>query len=244
MNLTRKLAVLASTSALCLAIAPGCGPKKPPGTTPPTSGGKSGGSAGGEGGSADGGERADGGQVTGGGDGGHSDAETCKADVADPALLFSNSILLRPPKGVEFPADDGNPTFAGAAMPGGFISACDGKIKRVSVVVLPGDKNVSKTLDEFVATLATQGYADGKDLGVKYEAAGEKHVAFEFPAQGGQPASSVYLAAVHRQGATNPPIEKIDNIFILFFETTPADFGILKDTFEATGKSVFVVPPG
>ncbi|MBL4689797.1 MAG: hypothetical protein JKY37_34735, partial [Nannocystaceae bacterium] len=170
-------------------------------------------------------------------------AETCKAEVADPTLLFSTSILLRPPKGVEFPPDDGNPTFAGATMSGGFISTCDGMIKRVNVLVFPGGKGVDKTLEEFMASLAEQGYADGKDLGVKHEAPGEKHAAFEFAAQGGNPASVLYVVVAERKGATVPPIDKIDNTFVIVYETTPADFGILEATFAESGKSLFIVPP-
>ncbi|MEM6995925.1 MAG: hypothetical protein AAF721_35785 [Myxococcota bacterium] len=250
MTLNRKLALFASSSALLLAFAPGCGPKKPNGTSKPPTGGGGGGdggatSAGGDGGSASADGGGDGGAAAGdGGSGGSAGgAETCKAEVADPTLLFSTSILLRPPKGVEFPPDDGNPTFAGATMSGGFISSCDGTVKRVNVLVFPKGKSVDKTLEEFMASLAEQGYQNPKDLGVKHEAKGEKHVAYEFPAQGGNPASALYVVVAERAGATVPPIDKIDNTFIVVYETTPEDYGILEPTFIESGKSLFIVPP-
>lgn len=254
-NLLRQLALIASSSALCLAVAPGCGPKKPNGTTPPTTSGGAGGDGGasadgGGDGGGDGAASADGGgdpgaSGDGGGDSGGTPAETCEAKVADPALLFSSSILIRPPHGVEFLPDDGNPTFTQAIMSGGFISACDANIKRINMLVFPHDKKkgVEGTLKEFVESLAAQGYQGGKDLGVKHEAKGEKHVAWEFPAQGGQPASVLYIAAAVRTGATVPPIDKIDNVFVVVYETTPADFKLLEPSFAESGKSIFIVPP-
>lgn len=252
MNPLRQTALLASCAALCLALAPGCGPKKPNGTNPPTTGGGGGdggaagdGGAGGDGGGGDGGAVAGDGGGDGGDGGGTPSGETCKAETADPTLLFSTSILMRPPKGVEFLPDDGNPTFAQATMSGGFISACDATVKRVNVLVFPHDKKkgVSGTLDEFVASLEQQGYTGGKDLGVKYEGKNEKHVAWEFPAQGGNPASSLYIVAAVRTGKTVPPIDKIDNVFIVVYETTPDEYSLLEPTFIESGKSLFIVPP-
>ena len=246
MNLHRHLVLLSSICTLSFSL--GCGPKKPNGTTPPTTGEPSAVTGDSDGGGDTGGEVATGDTgTTPAGDGGTTppaaEAKTCKAEVADPALLFSMSMLLRPPKGVEFLPDDGNPTFTQAVMSGGFISTCDGMIKRINVLVFPGDKSAEKTLDEFVASLAQQGYTGGKPLGAKHEGKGEKHVAFEFPAQGGQPASTMYIAAAHRKGATSPPIDKIDNVFVIVYETTPSDYKLLESSFTESAKSLLVVPP-
>ena len=167
----------------------------------------------------------------------------CKAEVADPALLFGESILMRPPIGVEFLPDD-NPTFAQAAMSGGFISACDATIKRVQVFVYANDK--TKTLEDyqtdFKAMLASSGYTGGTTTPV-HASTRENHVAHEFPASGGQPPSSLYVAALRLEGATVPPTGKIDNVFIVVYETSPDEYAMLEPTFKASGSSLLVVPP-
>lgn len=167
----------------------------------------------------------------------------CKAEVADPALLFHETILMRPPIGVEFLPDD-NPTFAQAAMSGGFISACDATVKRVQVFVYAND--AAKTLEDyqrdFKAMLASSGYTGGTTTPV-HVSTDENHVAYEFPASGGQPPSSLYVAARRLEGATVPPTGKIDNVFIVVYETSPEEYAMLEPTFKLSGSSLLVVPP-
>lgn len=167
----------------------------------------------------------------------------CKAEVADPALLFHETILMRPPIGVEFLPDD-NPTFAQAAMSGGFISACDATVKRVQVFVYAND--AAKTLEDyqrdFKAMLASSGYTGGSTTPV-HSSANENHVAYEFPASGGQPPSSLYVAALRLKGATAPPTGTIDNVFIVVYETSPEEYAMLEPTFKLSGSSLLVVPP-
>ena len=168
---------------------------------------------------------------------------SCKADVGDPALLFGETILMRPPKGVEFLPDD-NPTFAHAVMSGGFISACDANVKRVQVFAFANDATMTMEdyIRDFQATLATSGYTGGSSTPV-VEGKDERHVAYEFPAAGGQPPSSLYVAALRRKGATVPPAGKIDNVFIVVYETSPEDYPTLEPTFKQSGSSLLIVPP-
>ena len=116
MKLARNV-VSSAILCLCVGLAGGCGPKKPPGTNPP---GESGGDGGG-GSATDGGGGSDGGGSDGGGgavtDGGGSDGggngapADCGAKVSEtPTLLFGDKVIMRPPPGVEFIQDD-NPTF-------------------------------------------------------------------------------------------------------------------------------------
>lgn len=167
----------------------------------------------------------------------------CKAEVADPALLFNETILMRPPVGVEFLPDD-NPMFAQAAMSGGFVSACDATIRRVQVFVYAND--AAKTLEDyqhdFKAMLASSGYTGGTTMPM-HVSAQENDVAYEFPASGGQPASSLYVAARRLKGATAPPTGTIDNVFIVVYETSPEEFAMLEPTFKLSSSSLLVVPP-
>ena len=168
----------------------------------------------------------------------------CEAEVGDPQLLFGSSILLRPPKGVEFMPDDGNPTFAQAVMSGGFISACDATVKRMFVLAFAHDpsKSVDQYAGEFVETLADQGYVDGT-LRAETLEHGEYQTAIDFPADGGNPASTLHIAAVHRKGATVSPIENIDSVFVLVYETTADEYDLLEPTFRQSGRSLFIIPP-
>jgi len=167
----------------------------------------------------------------------------CAGEVADPTLLFSESILMRPPVGVEFMPGD-NPTHAQAAMSGGFVSACDATIKRVQVFVFANDP--AKTLEDyhqdFKALLASSGYTGGTSKPMHHTAV-ERHVAYEFPAAGGQPASSLYVAARRLKGATVPPVGAVDNVFIVVYESTPEEFAMLEPTFKLSSSSLLVVPP-
>jgi hypothetical protein len=227
---------------LCLGLAGGCGPKKPPGTNPPgESGGDGGGGGGGTsdggGGSTDGGggTKTDGGGETGGGDGGSGAAPTsCDAKVADtPSLIFSDLVMLRPPIGVEFQLDD-NPMVQTAAMSGGFVSACDASIKRVMVFVYAVAKKKKPTalMDEFIKSLEAQGYTGGTKSAPYVDTATDFHLSVEYGGGGGSQATTLYLA-VARRG---------DKDFIAVYETDPNEFKLLKPTFEESAKSILLVP--
>ncbi len=243
MKLTSNSIAPAIVLGLCVALAGGCGTKKPPGTNPP---GETGGGGDGGGGSSDGG----GGDVTdgggggdasggGGGDGGSNagggGSDTCDAKVADtPTLLFGDQVIIRPPTGVEFQLDD-NPMVQQAMMSGGFISACDGTIKRMLITVYEMDKKKkpAKLMDEFVTSLEAQGYKGGKKSSAHVDSATDYHISVEYAGGGGAPATLLYLA-VARRG---------DKDFVVVIEIAPGEFKLLKPTMEASAKSLFVVPP-
>jgi hypothetical protein len=224
---------------LCLGLAGGCGPKKPPGTNPPgdTSGGGGGGggASDGGGGASDGGggAAADGGDA-GGGDGGAAAPETCDAKVAEaPSLIFADQVMLRPPVGVEFTPDE-NPTVQKAQMSGGFVSACDASVKRVMVFVYEVDKKKkpAKLMDEFIGTLESQGYTGGTKSSAHVDTATDYHLSVEYGGGGGSQATVLYLA-VARRG---------DRDFMAVYESSPDEFKLLKPTFEESAKSILIVP--
>ncbi|MCH9687148.1 MAG: hypothetical protein K0V04_37275 [Deltaproteobacteria bacterium] len=220
----------------------GCGGKKPPGTTPPSDTGGTSADGGattgtpaetGSGGSSD-----DGGAVAdpgaGGGDG-PAAPTTCDAKIADtPTLLFNDQVILRPPHGVEF-VPDGNPMVQQAIMSGGFMSACDALIKRMLVTAYEVDKKrkPAKLMDEFITSLESQGYTGGKRSSVYLDTATDYHLSVEYGGGGGSEATVLYLA-VARRGERD---------FIVVIESTPGDFKLLRPTFEASAKSLFIVPP-
>lgn len=243
MNLVRKLALVATSTALAFGISAGCGPKKPDGTTPP---GDTGGGAGGDGGAAasgDGGASADGGgdggavAGDGGGDGGAAaqGGEKCEAQVAPaPAALFGERVLIRPPINVEFIPDD-NPTFAQAAMSGGFVSSCDATIKRITISVFENDKKkkLGAFTSEFLTSLEGQGFTGAKTSGPIVDTDADHHITVEYPAVGGNPPAKIYLATARR----------FDNIFVIWYESDPGEFGLLQPSFKASAESLLVVPP-
>lgn len=224
---------------LCLGLAGGCGPKKPPGTTPP---GETGGEAG------DGGETAATDASNGGSEGTDTPDTTagdtggtetpppadCAAKVADtPTLLFNDKVIFRPPPGVEFVLD-GNPTFAQASMSGGFISTCDASIKRVMISVFEAQKKrkPAAVANEMIEALASQGYADGKKSAVFVDTANDYHLSVEYAGAGGSQATVLYIA-VARRGDTD---------FVIIYESGPEDYKLLKPTYEESAKSLFIVP--
>ncbi|MCX4239938.1 hypothetical protein [Paraliomyxa miuraensis] len=239
MKLATKSVAPAILLGLCIGLAGGCGSKKPPGTNPPgeDGGGKAGKKpkkrGGGNDAGGDGGSVADGGD---GGDGGEAAAPTtCEAKVADtPTLLFGDQVIIRPPVGVEFPPDE-NPMVQTAIMSGGFMSACDAIIKRMMVFVYEVDKKKkpAKLMDEFISTLESQGYAGGTRSEAYVDTATDYHMSVEYGGGGGNSAVVLYLG-VARRG---------DKDFIVMLESEPADFKLLKPTYEESAKSLFVVPP-
>lgn len=241
MKLARNV-VAPAILGLCVGLAGGCGPKKPPGTTPPGETGGETTDGGGETtdtntGTDDGGttstETTDGGG-DGGGDGGAAAPTECGAKVADtPTLLFGDKVIFRPPPGVEF-IPDGNPTFAQAMMSGGFISTCDANIKRVMISLFDVDKKRSmpKLLDEMVEALAQQGYAGGNKSGPFVDTKTDHHIAMEYGGDGGSQATVLYIAAARRG----------DTDFVIIYESAPEEYKLLKPTYEESAKSLFIVP--
>ena len=238
MKLARFSVAPAILFGLCLGLAGGCGPKKPPGTNPPgetEGGGGGGGASDGGGGASDGGGGAvaDGGG-DGGGDGGAAAPTSCDAKVADtPSLIFSDLVMLRPPVGVEFtPSDD--PTTQAAQMSGGFVSACDASVKRVVVSVYAVDKKKKppKLLEEYLKALESQGFTGGTKSAAYVDTATDYHQSVEYAGGGGNQATVIYYA-VARRG---------DRDFILAFEAAPDEFKLLKPTFEESAKSILLVP--
>ena len=239
MKLARNV-VASAILGLCVGLAGGCGPKKPPGTNPP---GESGGDGGG-GSATDGGGGSDGGGSDGGGgavtDGGGSDGggngapADCGAKVSEtPTLLFGDKVIMRPPPGVEFIQDD-NPTFVQAMMSGGFMSTCDAIIKRVMISLYAVDKKKkpAKVADEMVEALASQGYAGGKKSGPFVDTATDYHIAVEYGGGGNSKTIVLYIAVARRD----------DTDFVVIFESGPEDYKVLKPTYEESAKSLFIVP--
>ncbi|MEM6992523.1 MAG: hypothetical protein AAF721_18560 [Myxococcota bacterium] len=169
-------------------------------------------------------------------------APACEAAVADPALLFQSTLLVRPPKGVEFYPDDGNPLFAQAAMSGGFLSACDGIVKRMLVFVYANDadKELADFIEEILVELEQQGYEDGMQRGEYRQTSSGLHAAFDFEAAGGVPATTLHLTAMRRSGTVSTG--EVDNIFLSVFETSPEDYDLLEETFVTSGDSFLLVP--
>lgn len=239
MKLARFSIAPALMFGLCLGLAGGCGAKKPPGTNPPGEDGKTGGKRSGKRGGGDASDGGDGGAVADdGGDGGDGGAAptSCDAIVADsPTLIFSDLVMFRPPLGVEFPPDD-NPMVQTAQMSGGFMSACDAMIKRVMVFVYQVDKKKkpATVMEEFIGTLASQGYTGGTKSSPHVDTATDYHVSVEYGGGGGSQATVLYLA-IARRGSQD---------FMLVFESQPDDFKLLKPTFEESAKSLLLVPQG
>lgn len=233
MNFVRT--VFASTLVLALAAPVGCDKTKPEGTTPPTTGGDTaatgGGDSGGSGGDS-GGSSDSGGET---GDKPPEPAKKCDAKVADaPTALFDEHVLIRPPINVELVED--NPTKAEAVVSGGFVSACEATVDRMSLFVFDNDakKSAKVFADEFLENLAKGGFTGGTRSSAIVETNDEYDLSVEFPAAGGQPASVLYLAVRRRHA----------NFFAIVYQTRPGEFAALKPTFTASAKSLLVKKPG
>jgi len=226
--------VFASTLVLALSTGiGGCDKKKPEGTTPPTSGGDT---------AATGGDASSGGDSGGsaGGSGGDSGGETpppakaCEAKVADaPTALFDERVLIRPPVNVELIED--NPMKAEAVVSGGFVSACEATVDRMSLFVYENDtkKSAKVFADEFLENLARGGFSGGTKSSAIVETNDEFDISVEFAASGGNPATVMYLAVRRRHS----------NFFIIVYQTRPGEFPALKPTFTASAKSLLVKKP-
>lgn len=237
MNFVRT--VTASTLVLALSLGMGgCNKTKPDGTTPPTTGGDTAATGGGDAGSG-GDTAATGGGDTGGGDtgGGEKPAppKNCEAKVADaPTALFGEQVLIRPPINVEL--NEENPTMAVGAVSGGFVSACEATVDRMTLLVFENDKKKSAKAfgEEFIADYLTKGgYTGGTNGTPVVETNDEFDISVEYPAAGGQPASVLYIAVRRRHA----------NFFTLVYQTRPGEFAALKPTFTASAKSLLVKKP-
>ncbi len=233
MNLVRNLAALAITLTLGVAVAPGCGPKKPNGTSNPPGGSNA---SGGGGATSGGGSSASSDDAGGeaGGDGGGAPT-TCEAKVAGaPVPLFEEKVLIRPPVNVELVED--NPTFATTYASAGFVSACDATVDRMSLFVFQNDpkKKLGTYLDEVVnEMLPKSGYQNGTRDKNYLETDTDAHTGVEYPAADGAPPAKLYIAVARR----------FDNVFVILYQTRPDEFVVLKPTFEESAKSLLVIPP-
>jgi hypothetical protein len=156
--------------------------------------------------------------------------QLCEAKVADvPTALFGDRILIRTPPNVELVED--NPTLATTYS--SFVSTCDATIDRMSVLVFANDagKPLGAYLAEFLDALKKSGYADGADT-VLSNTDAEVMSAIEYPAADGQPPAKV-LVAVTR---------KLDNVFIVFYQTQPDQWDGLSNSFIASARTLLVVP--
>jgi hypothetical protein len=232
-----KLALsLFSAALLALSIGPtACNKQKPEGTNPPEDGdgkeakrgrdrknkGNDGGDGGGEGGE--------------GGDGGEPATQSCEAKTADaPTPLFGEKVLIRTPVNVDLHEE--NPTFAVAQTTGGFVSACEGTVDRMTMLVFQNDKKkkLSTYADEFYSALEKNGYTGGTRNPAVVDSDTDHAFVAEYPAAGGQPASKMYIALKRRQ----------DVIIALTFQTRPEEYTKLEPTFKASADSLLVAPPG
>ncbi|MBK6916375.1 MAG: hypothetical protein IPH07_03145 [Deltaproteobacteria bacterium] len=238
MNLVRTVL---PTLALALSLGLACDSKnKPDGTNPPDStgsvsgGGSSDASGGGSGDTSD----ASGGGDGGGGDGGTTTPDkpkTCDAKTADkPAALFGERVLIRPPVNVELVED--NPTMAVAQVSGGFVSACDATVDRMTILVFENDKKKSAKdfANEMIDTyLVKGGYTGGTKGTAVVDTANDYDISVEYPATGGNPASVLYIAVRRRH----------ENFFALVYQTRPDEFPLLQPTFKASAATLLVAKP-
>ena len=232
-----KLALsLFSAALLALSIGPtGCNKQKPDGTNPPEDGdgnqskrgrdrknkGKDGGDGGAEGGDA--------------GEGGEPTEQSCEAKTADaPTPLFGEKVLIRTPVNVDLHEE--NPTFAVAQTTGGFVSACEGTVDRMTMLIFQNDtkKPLGKYADEFYSALEKNGYTGGTRETPQVDSDTDHAFVAEYPAAGGQPASKLYIALKRRQ----------DVIIALTYQTRPDEWTKLEATFKASADSLLMTPPG
>jgi hypothetical protein len=239
-NLARSLAKLLTQptgliGALCLSVAlplPACKNTPPDGTSnPPGSeeAGKRGKRKRGDDGGAEGGEE-------GGEEGGAAEPpKSCDAKVADtPTALFGDQVLVRPPINVEIVED--NPTFATTFTSGGFVSACEATVDRMSLFVFQNDKkkNVKAYMDEVINTmLANSGFKNGTRGKNHVESEVQLDTEIEYPAGDGAPPAKLYIS-----------VKKLYQFaLVVVYQTRPDEFGALLPTFKASAESLIVLPP-
>lgn len=230
MKLVRTLAAPILSVTLGLALI-GCQSDKPKGTTPPDDGQGAPSSEGGDDGLASSDDSADTGE-----DGGSSNQPPtdCEAQVASaPTSLFGDRVLIRPPINVVLVED--NPTFATTYQSGGFVSACDGTVDRMSLFVFQNDakKNLGTYMDEVINDMLPKaGYAGGSRGSNHLDTATDLHTEVEYPASNGSPPAKLYVAATR----------KLDYVLVVIYQTRPDEFPVLMPTFKESASSVLVVP--
>jgi hypothetical protein len=226
---------LFATMCLALSIGPtGCNKQKPDGTNPPEDGAGEGKEAKRGGGRKNKGDD-EGGKDDGGGDGGTEPAKACEAKTSDaPTPLFGEKVLIRAPVNVDLVEQ--NPTFAVAQTTGGFVSACEGTVDRMTMLLFQNDKKkpLTKYADEFYEALEKNGYTGGTREKPQVDSDTDHAFVAEYPAAGGQPASKLFIALKRRQ----------DVIIALTYQTRPDEWTKLESTFKASADSLLVAPPG
>jgi hypothetical protein len=230
-----KLARFIASSALCFSVAlviPACKNTPPDGTSNPP-GGSDGSGRRGKRNRGGGGETSDEGDE--GGEAGGAPPKSCDAKVADtPTALFGDQVLIRPPVNVELVED--NPTFATTFTSGGFVSACEATVDRMSLFVFENDKKkaVKTYMDEVINTmLANSGYKGGSRGKNFVENEVQLDTEVEYPAADGQPPAKLYISVKKLYQYT----------LVVVFQTRPDEFGALQPSFKASAESLIVLPP-
>lgn len=235
MNLVRTPVAAVLTSLLAVALSSGCPAKTPEGTSTPPGEGPPPTDTGEVADPADtGGEAPTGEQIVEAEPQEPAAESTCEAKVADaPKLLFANTVLARPPAGVDLQEAE-RPGVAIAVQSGGYISACDNTVKRMGLYRFQNDPNkaLSAFVDEFIKQLETQGYTGGTLQDPRVDEEIDYHRAVHYPASSGQEPINLYVAG-RRLG---------DFIFVATYEAAPGEFEQLLPTFEASAKTILLAP--
>lgn len=232
MDLVRSFAVSVICFSFALAV-PACKNTPPDGTSNPPGSGDAVGKRGKRNrGGGDGGASGDEG---GGEEGGGEAPKSCEAKVADtPTALFGDQVLIRPPINVELVED--NPQFATTFTSGGFVSACEATVDRMSLFVFQNDKkkSVKAYMDEIInQTLANSGYKDGTRGKTFVDTDVQMDTEVEYPAADGQPPAKLYIS-----------VKKLyQYALVVVFQTRPDEFGALQPSFKASAESLIVLPP-
>lgn len=232
MKLVRTLVAPVLTITLGLALG-ACKTDKPDGTSNPPDDGQAVASDGDGAGASDDGEAGDYGDA--GGEGSSQAKTQCDAQVAStPTSLFGDRVLIRPPVNVVLVED--NPTFATTYQSGGFVSACDGTVDRMSLFVFQNDakKQLGKYMDEVINDmLPKSGFAGGSRGSNHVDTSSDLHTDVEYPAANGSPPAKLYIAATR----------KLDYVLVVIYQTRPEEFPVLLPSFKESAGSVLVVPP-
>ncbi len=155
----------------------------------------------------------------------------CPAQVADaPSELFMGRVLIRPPVGVEIVDDAYNPSLA--TTQSRFTSACDAVVEQMGIQIYENDakKTLETYLNEAVeglsgggqwgpGTIETTYKSDDKNIHAKVVFAQKKY--------------ATYMVFARR----------FDWVFFVLYVTSPAEFDVLKPTFEASAGRLIVSPP-
>lgn len=236
MNFARTIAAPALILAVGFGLA-ACQPDKPPGTTPPGDGGN---------GAAVDPEPSEGGgsEVAatdpGGGDEGaeapsNELPKDCAAQIASVSVpLFGDRVLVKPPINVELVQE--HEGLATTYASGGFVSACDATVDKMTILVFKNDKKkkLATYVDEVINDmLPKNGFAGGTRGKNHVETATDIHTDIEYPAANGAPPAQLYVAVTR----------KFDYVLVAVYQTRPPEFPVLLPSFRESAKSILVVPP-